>query len=382
MRRRDVLLSIVVPTRGRTEYAANLIRSVHTSASRDFELVVRENANKPELDALVDALNDSRIRYDYSAEDLNMHQNFDQAIELASGSYVCALGDDDGILLDQALELLARARTEGVDAVLSQTLIYNWPGLTHRFWGDVGGTMAGNMFAENTERMLDPKAELDRVFKRGVTMGLGLLPRVYQGFVSRRSLDALRRACGSCFPAASPDMANAVGLVPFVNKVLYTPRAVLISGHSPKSGGGAGAAGKHHGRLEDRTNLPPGTLQNWDPAIPRFWSGVTIYAQSAIAAAKASAPSGPVALAYHQLYAACLIYEPAVYRHDILEAAREVPGSRILMGLRVASAVIETLVKRTANFLINALKMARIHRMQRCDTMADAVAAISHGRGA
>ena len=378
----ELLLSIVVPTRGRSEYAANLIRSVLTSASRDFELVVRENADTPELEALVDTLNDPRLRYDFSSEDLNMHQNFDQAIALANGTYVCALGDDDGILVDQALALLARARTEGVDAVLTQTLVYNWPGLSHRFWGDVGGAMAGNMFAENTERMLDPRAELDRVFQRGVTMGLGLLPRVYQGFVSRRSLEALRQACGSCFPAASPDMANAVGLVPFVNKVLYTPRAAVVSGHSPKSGGGTGAAGKHHGRLEDRTNLPPGTLQNWDPTIPRFWSGLTIYAQSAVAAAKASAPSAPVALAHHRLYAACLIYEPAVYRHDILKAARLVPGSRFLMGIRVAWAVMATLVKRTANFLTNALKMARTHGRQRWDTMADAIAAISHGRGA
>jgi hypothetical protein len=375
-----VLLSIVVPTRDRTEYAANLIRSLHASASTDFELVVRENSSRPELGGLIAALGDARIRYDYSAEDLNMHQNFDQAIALAAGSYVCALGDDDGILIDQALDVLARARAEGVDAVLAQTLIYNWPGLRHRFWGDVGGTMAGEMFREKSERVLDPAKERDRVFESGVTEGLGLLPRVYQGFVSRRSLDALRQRCGTCFPAASPDMANGVGLVPFVNRLLYTPQPVVISGHSPKSGGGAGAAGSHHGRLEDRTNLPPGTLQTWDPSVPRFWSGVTIYAQSAISAAMASETAPPIPLAHHRLYAACLIYEPRIYWPDVVKAACAAPGSGPLLGVRVAYAVVQTLAKRAITFLTNILNVGLAKRGKRHDTLADASTAFSTGR--
>lgn len=377
MRRSEALLSIVIPTRDRTEYAANLIRSLRGSMSDDFELVVRENSSRPELGGLIGALGDSRFRYDYSAEDLNMHQNFDAAITLATGTFVCALGDDDGILIDRALEVLVRAQTEGVDAVLTQTLIYNWPGLRHRFWGDVGGTMAGKMFPEISERILDPEVERDHVFQSGVTSGLGLLPRVYQGFVSRRSLDALRQRCGTCFPAASPDMANGVGLVPFVNRLLYSPQAAVISGHSPKSGGGAGAAGRHHGRLADRTNLPPGTLQAWDPAVPRFWSGVTIYAQSAIAAAKASAPSPSIPLAHHRLYAACLIYEPRIYWPDVLAASRAAPGSRMLLGARVTSAIIQMLAKRAVMFLSNILSVGLAKKGERHDTLADASNSIS-----
>lgn len=380
MKRREVLLSIVVPTRARAEYAANLIRSLHTSGSDDFELLIRENSGKPELERLVQELADKRIRYDFSAEDLNMHQNFDAAIALATGTFVCALGDDDGILINRALHLLARARSDKIDAVLTQTLIYNWPGLRHRFWGDIGGTMVGEMFRERSERLLNPLEERDRVFESGVTSGLGLLPRVYQGFVSRRSLDALRERCGTCFPAASPDMANGVGLVPFVNRLLYTPRAAVISGHSPKSGGGAGAAGQHHGRLEDRTNLPPGTLQTWDPCIPRFWSGVTIYAQSAVAAAKASEPSPSIPLAHHRLYAACLIYEPRAYWNDVLAAARAVPGSKVLLTALVAWAVTQMLTRRAVTFLSNILSIGHAKRGERHGTLADAAASLSSGR--
>lgn len=373
----EVLLSIVVPTRDRTRYAADLIRNLHASTSDDFELVIRENSRRSELGELIASLGDPRIRHDYSADDLNMHQNFDEAIALAKGTFVCALGDDDGILIEKAVSVLRRARDEELDAVLTQTLIYNWPGLRHRFWGDVGGCMAGEMFKEKAERVLVPAKERDRVFESGVTGGLGLLPRVYQGFVSRRSLDALRARCGTCFPAASPDMANGVGLVPFVGRMLYSPDAAIISGHSPKSGGGAGAAGRHHGRLEDQTSLPPGTLETWDPAIPRFWSGVTIYAQSAIAAASASTASLAMPMAYHRLYAASLIYEPRVYWPDVFKASRTAPMSTPILAVHVTAAAFEMLVKRTITFLSNIVNVGIAKRGRRHQTLTDAIAALS-----
>lgn len=377
MSRSEVLLSIVVPTRGRAEYATNLVRSVHTSKSDDFELIVRDNSDEPELDSVIRSLNDTRIRYDYSADPLNMHQNFDDAIALATGRFVCAIGDDDSVLIDRALEILRRACDEGFDAVLTQTLIYNWPGLRHRFWGDVGGIMAGQMFPNTSGGRLEPEVERERVFRNGVTSGLGFLPRVYQGFVSRRSLDALRQQCGTTFPGASPDMANAIGLVPFVNGILYSPRAAIISGHSPKSGGGAGTAGQHHGRLEDRTNLPSSTLQQWDTSVPRFWSGVTIYAQSAITAAKASDPASAIPMAHHRLYAACLIFEPPIYRPEVLNASRTVPGPRALLGARVLWSVIDMLAARAITFVSNFFRIGLRKSAERHDTIEKAGAWVS-----
>lgn len=378
----EKLLSIVVPTRNRADYAASLIRSLHQSNSQDFEVVVRDNSVSPDLRSTVETLGDPRIRYDYSAAPLNMHQNFDDAVAMARGTYVCALGDDDGVLVDEALSILADARAEKIDAVLTQVLVYNWPGVRHWFWGDVGATLSGAILCSDGKRTIDPSCELERVFRTGATEGLGFLPRVYHGFVKRRSLEALRSKCGSCFPAESPDMANAVALVPFVNKILYSPKAAIISGHSPRSGGGAGAAGRHHGRLEDQTHLPAGTLVEWSAAIPRFWSGVTIYAQSAVVAARASSAEALPQLSYHVLYAACFVYESRRYWADVLHAARAAPGPRLTLALRVCGSILRLVVKRGTTFVANLFLQCFQLRGERYRDIGELIDARRSGAGA
>ena len=70
------------------------------------------------------------------------------------------------------------------------------------------------------EGYLDVKSELKKVIKDGFGT-LGLLPKVYQGVVSRQLLDKLYDKCGTYFPGPSPDMANAVALSILTDKVYY-----------------------------------------------------------------------------------------------------------------------------------------------------------------
>jgi Glycosyl transferase family 2 len=340
------------------------------SDAANFELIVQDNSTDDRLGEMLAAFGDPRIRYAYTAEPLNMHQNFDRAIAHASGRYVCALGDDDAILVDEALRVLARAREGDLDAVLTGVAFYYWPGVRHRFWGDMEGLLTDfDEKSSSKDRILDPRRELERVFGQGVTAGLGKLPRVYQGFVSRRSLEALYARCGTHFPGASPDMANAVALAAFVNGILWSDRLVIVSGYSPHSGGGAGTSGQHHGRLEDQAHLPRGTLEEWDQAIPRFWSGVTIYAQSAVSAARAAFGTLIPSIAYHRLYAACLVYQPRQYHGDVLAAARAHGAGPVLFA-RTAAAVALMLIARAGALARNlvTLRPGRSGRQRFRDT--------------
>lgn len=353
----EPLLSIVVPTRNRPECVESLLRGLCASGADNFEIVVQDNSSDDSLGARLAATADPRIRYEHVAEPLNMHQNFDRAVARAKGHYACALGDDDAVIVDEALTVLERARARDVDAVLTGLAFYYWPGVIHRFWGDTGGLLTDfETKSGDREILLDPREELRRVFASGVTNGLGRLPRVYQGFVSRRSLNALFDKCGSYFPGPSPDMANAVALAPFVNSTLYTEQPIVISGYSPRSGGSAGASGKHHGRLEDQPHLPAGTLEHWDDAIPRFWSGVTIYAQSALAAARAVLHPPLPPIGYHRLYAACLIFEPRPYRPAVFAAARHRGGGALLYA-RIGAAMAGMVAARGATFARNLVKL-------------------------
>lgn len=344
------LLSIVVPTRNRQNCGLSLVKGLHASEARNFKLVLHDNSDNDSLGAAVAELGDPRLRYSHTSDKLNMHGNFDRAIKQAKGVYVCGLGDDDGILVEPALALLQTALDRDIDAVLPGIHSYSWPDLRRWYWGDVGGRLFPSVTPAH-ERLLDPETELAAVFACGVTRGLGLLPRAYQGIVSRRSLDVVKARCGTYFPGPSPDMANAVALAATVRSIWLHPKPVIISGHSPKSGGGAGAAGQHHGRLEDQPHLPAGTIEAWTPAIPRFWSGFTIYAQSAQMAAIQSRSAPPPRLGLTKLYATCLVFERRVYWPEVWKAMRRNADFGPGLMLRVAGTTIVMLAQRTRSFI-------------------------------
>ena len=356
----DPLLTVAIPTRNRWDTLTVVVAAMLRSTEREFEILVQDNSDKQGLQALLP--DDERLRYVHSRDLMNMHRNFDRAIELAKGHYVICLGDDDALRLDLTMPVLREAHARNFDAVLSALDSYYWPGLHHWHWGDVGGKLdAAPRKTPPSQATIDVSAELGRLMREGLTGGLGKLPRVYQGFASRSALAKLRERCGTCFPGASPDMANAVGLSTFVDQVLWDDRPLVVSGHSPKSGGGQGAAGLHHGRLEDQSHLPATTIANWNPAIPHFWSGRTIYAQSACDALRASRHPDPPLLDPTRLYAACLIYEPKKYFFDILAASRHAPQAWPLTIFSTAGSAAAMFAQRAQKFLSNSMRK-RIER--------------------
>jgi hypothetical protein len=103
-------------------------------------------------------------------------------------------------------------------------------------------------------------------------------------------------------------MANAVALAYVVQNYVYVSIPTIISGQSPKSTGGQGARKQHHGTIESQPHLPADTAAKWSPSIPRFWSGATIYAESARRAV-AAISGREEKFNYLYLYAACLVFE-------------------------------------------------------------------------
>ena len=55
-----------------------------------------------------------------------------------------------------------------------------------------------------------------------------------------------------------------------------------MAGTAPKSAGGMGAKHQHKGEIKNTPWLPKDTEEKWENAIPKIWTGPTIYAESAI----------------------------------------------------------------------------------------------------
>ncbi len=347
------VLSIVVPTKNRYFYLENFVNSFVAFESYGIELVIQDNSDiqSTEFLAYLNETNDKRIKYNYTPGWLSVVENCELGIDAASGEYVCMLGDDDGMLFKVSLDVIKYSIKNRYDAIIVNKAEYYWPDTSHAVWKDL---LAGNVFYKQYSyqaRRISVTNELSVVLKEGAASSLRSLPRVYHGFIKKETLDKLKSISGSYFPGPSPDMANAIGLSRVVESLVEIDVPAVISGHSKKSGGGMGAEKKHHGRIEDQSFLPKDTSKLWSNKIPKFWSGSTIYAESAKEALLRTNSSSELKLNYTYLWAYCLVFE-SKYLKKIIPVVLRNPFQIPL----VATYVFNLTLFRATNYIKNYSK--------------------------
>lgn len=372
------LLSLIIPTKNRKHYLLSTLAQIVSQRPKSLEIIVHDNSDELGLEQELAALSADYIHYYHTHELIGVHENFERAVGKATGDYLCAIGDDDGLIVPAALSLLQEAKAAGIEAVLSERIFYSWPGVRHRLWGDSGGRAEyENLYRGLKDHVRDPLQSLDELFAVGSLEGLARLPRVYHGYVARAAMDRLRERSGACFPGGSPDMANAAALVGVINKLFISRKVTHITGHSPGSGGGEGAAGKHHAMLEDAVHVLPSSRDNWTPGIPRFWSGMTVYAQAAIEGANAGGASPRVPFNFMALCGACLVYQPAIYRQRIRDAIALLYGDNPLQRTRLYALAGWYFIVRVTRLARTAFnQLTQRHVIGHYATMGELIAAL------
>jgi hypothetical protein len=285
----DPLLSVVIPSKNRADYAVACIQSL-LRLSGDLEVVVQDNSETPGLGARLAELADSRIRYEHRPGPLSVIDNCSLGMARARGEYLTLLGDDDGV----GGELMAVTRwaaRAGIDAVTpSHVAWYVWPDVRFALYGDAfAGTLAVRPFSGRVSEQ-DPTRGIRRSMREGFQNLLNAtdLPKLYYGLVHRRCLSALLAEAGTLFPGVSPDMSVAAALTKYVGRFVSIDYPVFLQGISAKSTAGAGARKEHVGRLEDQAHLPKGCAATWPAELPAVFSVQTVWAQSGLASLRAT----------------------------------------------------------------------------------------------
>lgn len=277
------LLSIVIPTKNRYQYLKGLISNFKSFDNEYIELVLQDNSddNTEVLEHLKD-YSDLNIKYYYEKGSLSMSENSDLAIRNARGKYICFIGDDDGVST-RIIDIARYMDKEGIESCICENASFLWPDVTYKYHKFAGLRFAGGK-GKITE--IDIKEELINCLKCG-TYSMGNLPKVYHGIVQKEVLDKIYANLGTYFPGPSPDIANAIALCFELKNHIHVDFPYIISGVSKKSSAGMGARHKHKGNIKDISFLGQNTEKEWEKAIPKIWTGETIYAESAIKAIKA-----------------------------------------------------------------------------------------------
>ena len=121
-------LSIVVPTRNRADCARATIESL-LLIDGDVQVVVHDNSSGDELELWYRSrAPDHRLVYAREAAQLSFVENFERAVALATGDYVCIIGDDDTVHRE-IIRVVSWASEHRLDAVvLLPVCTYIWPG--------------------------------------------------------------------------------------------------------------------------------------------------------------------------------------------------------------------------------------------------------------
>lgn len=311
------LLSIVVPTRNRAQYAIPMIRSVLEVRTAELELLIGDNSDDDTLDRwIIQQASDPRLRYERITEPLSMTENHNRAFSRARGEYVCLIGDDDTIL-PSAIAITRWARENDVDAVTPETpLRYCWPDLRSRYWG---AGQAGRLFMDPWRVRAwkgDPAAEAVACLARA-GQGAGWLPKTYHGIIRRRCLEELRAVTGSYCYGVSPDIYLALAASSLVSRQVCTTMPLTIPGASGLSNSGRAALRRHKGDLRSDPHMSRFASMDWPPMVPRFFSVETVWAQAALEATRRASLGN--SFNFPRLYALCLLNH-LDYRHEIFRS--------------------------------------------------------------
>lgn len=294
------LITIVMPSHNRQQYAAIAVRKI-VEILPNAQIVVSDTSAEEGLEAMLPpAAGNGSVEYLRPDRPMDVVTHFEFALEHARGRYVMFLGDDDCI--GPGLKDIAHwAECNDVDAVLSYgarfIANYFWPGIQSRYYGS---GYESRLFVHpftGKARRLDPPAALREVL-RDPGRGLGSMPRIYHGLVSRTLIEKVRERFGALFGGLSPDIYSATLISEMARNAWQVDYPFSIPGGSPASTAGSYAARNDDRSLAKHPHTAAFADLRWDPLIPAYYAPHIMWSYSLKKAAdRLGLPEGAINLA-------------------------------------------------------------------------------------
>lgn len=274
------LLSIAIATKDREQYCIKTIQSILSFKDDRIQITVADNSNTTKVKEFVDALASPQVAYLYDNSPISSIDNFNRAMEMTTGEYICLLGDDDGIL-PEAMDYLEWAKLNNIDSFCCKdTIPYFWPGAHPSY--ESGGLFVSK-FTEGKKKV-DAKKELVKLLEAGIVNYMFFdLPKSYHGFVKRDIMLGIKERSGNFYGALSPDIFSVVAIALSCKNHYIIDKPLTIAGVCRTSTTADQFKGLHSGELKDMPHLRNRKVPYvWDKDIPEFYSVTTIWGDSGL----------------------------------------------------------------------------------------------------
>lgn len=232
-------ISIVIPTRERSQYLRQSIQTALEIEDADIEIVVSDNASSDGTKELIEKFIDPRLVYVNTGARLSMRQNFEYAFEATTGEYLIYFGDDDGMLPKQFPYLRHILETNTPDGLSWVKATYGWP--IDGYGKKTGGVRFYRDNCFGPSKTFKGAENLEKLRAADVS-NLRPVPDIYHGCLSRAYMLQTSMDGKTVFDSAIPDVNLTYRSILKDGNFIGVNHPFSINGYSPAStGGGHGA---------------------------------------------------------------------------------------------------------------------------------------------
>lgn len=277
------ILSIIIPTKNRSYYVLDCIKSILDIKEENFEIIIQDNSDDDSLkNEIKENFNDERVIYNYVKESLSFVENFSQGLKLSTGDYVVFIGDDDGVS-PQLIEFVNWAKKNNLDSIqYNRSISYLWPEVKNNY-GSL--TMRGFKFKI---KEINAEKNLNKMLLKGdFIYNQYNLVEFYHGIVKRELFEKIHAETGHYFGGLTPDIYGAIALTIISKKNIYIDFPITFHGVCPKSGSSDSQKGLHTNRdLKTAPHFLGHKDYKWNKLIPEIYTVETIWGETALQALK------------------------------------------------------------------------------------------------
>ncbi len=274
----DYLLSVVIPTRNRQEYAIKSVKQCLSVTDSRVQIIVSDNSDDNSLQPEIEALNESRVKYQFIDKRIPGVDNYANGIAMCEGEYICCIGDDDGIITS-ITDITEWAKENNIPAIKPGVHAgYIWPNVVEYY---KNGCLSLNEVSA-TYYHVDVKKELVKFLHTGCDdLPNAQLPKAYHGIIRKDLFDKIKEKTGRYCGGLSPDIYLSISLSLLLDDLLCIDIPLTIFGACKASTTGDSLNKINKGKLEDAPHFV-GQPYVWSSKVPRFYCGSNIWADSAL----------------------------------------------------------------------------------------------------
>jgi hypothetical protein len=232
------LISIVIPTRDRPEFAALALQALSRQSFTDFEVIVSDNAIRRPFGPDSRLIDGVRFRYVRPPKPVWMTDHWEFAVGHARGRYVGVLGDKS-VLVPDALERVAAEIMKGSPDAVSWRM-----GVCQPSGEDLAGpcVAAIRTTPDTSPESVPPREALEYLLATYLNPGfvadhqLEIRGSIYHGVFSAALIRAMKERFGRVFRFYAPDLNAQCAAMQIARDVSHIRRSLELVMAGPSNG--------------------------------------------------------------------------------------------------------------------------------------------------